>query len=306
METAPIVLYCSLVLQSLGEGCDVRVFARLRLLCTVHRELLFHLALKNLKVQYKYAFLGFLWAFFVPLCMALVFWFLFSFLYRRPIAPLSIVTALFVWQFVNVSISGATTSIIDNAGLLKKVFIPREIIPLSIVLSNLINFLLSIVVLVVLVLIYSTFKVGHPLLPLNIVFLPALVVVALLMTSGIVLITSSLQVLYRDVRYIVEIALLIVFYLSGAFYEVDFVASGAASNGIPWLVPLFMLNPIYDLFAMYRLALLPSAIPGMVVPISPYYPAWLMVGQAVAFSLGIFFIGYHLFIKRENDLVDLI
>ena len=284
----------------------MKVFARLKLLCTTHRELLFHLALKNLKVQYKYAFLGFLWAFFVPLCMALVFWFLFAFLYRRPIAPLSIVTALFVWQFVNMSISGSTSSLIDNAGILKKVYFPREIIPFSIVLSNFINFLLSLVVLIVLVLIYGFAKGMWMPLPWQIVFLPAIVVLTLVMVAGFVLITSTFQVFYRDVRYVVEILLLVWFYFSGVFYEVDTVAIPALKQGIPWLVDLFMLNPMYDLFCMYRLAILPSSIPNMVVDTSLYYPLWLMVLQAVLFSLVLFFCAYHLFMKRENELVDLI
>jgi ABC-type polysaccharide/polyol phosphate export permease len=284
----------------------VNVFRRLRLLCTVHRELLFHLALKNLKVQYKYAFLGFLWAFFVPLCMALVFWFLFSFLYRRPIAPLSIVTALFVWQFVNASIAGSTSSLIDNAGILKKVYFPREIIPFSIVLSNFINFLLSLVVLIVLVIIYGFAKGIWMPLPPQIVFLPAIVVLTLIMVAGIVLVTSTLQVFYRDVKYVVEILLLVWFYFSGVFYEVDTVAIPAIKKGIPWLVNLFMLNPMVDLFCMYRLALLPSSIPDMVVDTSLYYPVWLMVLQAVAFSLVLFFFAYHLFMKRESELIDLI
>lgn len=284
----------------------MKVFSRLRLLCTTHRELLFHLALKNLKVQYKYAFLGFLWAFFVPLCMALVFWLLFGFLFRRPIPPLSIVTALFVWQFINMSIASSTTSIIDNAGILKKVYVPREIIPLSIVLSNFINFLLSLAVLILLVVLYTLFKAGHPILPLQIVFLPGLAVMTFFMAAGFVLITSSLQVLYRDVKYVVEILLLIVFYFSGSFYDVDMFAPKAAEKGVPWLVQLFMLNPIYDLFTMYRAAILPSSIPEMVINISNYYPPLLMVAQCTVFSIGLFLYAYHFFLKRDRDLVDLI
>ncbi len=284
----------------------MKVLSRIRLLCTDYRELLFHLALKNLKVQYKYAFLGFLWAFFVPLCMALVFWLLFGVLFRRPIPPLSIVTALFVWQFINMSIAGSTTSIIDNAGVLKKVYIPREIIPLSIVLSNFVNFLLSLAVLILLIAFYTLFKVGYPFVPLRIVFLPGLALITLLMASGFVLLTSCLQVLYRDVKYIVEILLLIIFYFSGAFYDVDTFAPGAAAKGLPWLVTVFMLNPIYDLFAMYRSVLLPSSIPEMVVNISDYYPPFLMVAQCGAFSVGLFLLAYHYFLKQDRDLVDLI
>lgn len=279
---------------------------RIRLLCTKHRELLLHLALKNLKVQYKYAFLGFLWAFFVPLCMALVFWFLFAFLWQRPIPPLSIVTALFVWQFINMSIAGATNSLIDSGGMLKKVYFPREIIPFSIVLSNFINFLLSLVVLLFLVQIYGLAKGLWMPFPARIVFLPGIVLLTLVMASGIVLLTSTLQVFYRDVKYIVEILLLVWFYFSGAFYEVDLVADGAVKKGIPWLTDIFMLNPLYDLFCMYRLALLPSSIPGMTVDIARYYPPWLMVAQAVAFTVCVFFAAYRFFMRKENELVDLI
>ncbi len=279
---------------------------RLKLIFTVHRELLFHLALKNLKIQYKYAFLGFLWAFFVPLCMALVFWFLFSFMFQRPTAPLSIVTALFVWQFINMSIVGSTTSIIDNSGILKKVYFPREIIPISIVFSNLINFVFSIVVLIIFVLAYNIFTGVSPLFPLEILFLPAIVVLTLVLTIGLVLLTSCLQVFYRDVRYIVEVVLLIWFYMSGVFYDLDLIGPGAEARGMAWAIKAFMLNPLYDLFAMYRAAILPRSVPGMVVDISRYYPPWLLVVQTVVISVVLFVFAYHFFTKKEKELVDFI
>jgi ABC-type polysaccharide/polyol phosphate export permease len=284
----------------------MNMLRRLKLIFTVHRELLFHLALKNLKIQYKYAFLGFLWAFFVPLCMALVFWFLFSFMFQRPTAPLSIVTALFVWQFMNMSITGSTTSIIDNSGILKKIYFPREIIPISVVFSNFINFLFSIVVLIVFVLGYNLFTGVTPLLPLEILFLPAIIALTLILTIGLVLVTSCLQVFYRDVRYIVEVVLLLWFYMSGVFYDVDLIGPKAEARGMTWVVKAFMLNPVYDLFTMYRMAILPRSVPGMVVDVNRYYPLWLMVAQTVVISVALLIVAYGMFVKREKELVDFI
>ncbi len=288
------------------ESIIVKVINRLKLVFAVHRDLLFHLALKNLKIQYKYAFLGFLWAFFVPLCLALVFWFLFSVVYSRPMPPLSIVTALFVWQFVSTSIMAGTNSIVDSGGMLKKVYFPREIIPISIVCSNLINFVLSLIVLVLFVLVYNLVKGISPIFPLAILFLPALVLLTLVLTSGIVLLTSCLQVFYRDVKYIVEIILMVWFYLSGVFFNVDLVNKGAQSWGMPWITQVFILNPMYDLFTMYRQAVLPKTVEGMVINISLYYPPWLMVLQTIVFTIAIFIFAYYQFMKREGELVDLI
>ena len=277
----------------------MNVIQRLKLLFTVYRELLFHLALKNLKIQYKYAVLGFLWALFVPFCMAMVFWIIFTFLFQRPEPPLSIVTALFVWQFVSASITGSTSSIIDNQAILKKVYIPREIIPLSIVLSNLINFVLSLAVLIPLVFFYNLFTGHTPILPIWIIFLPFIVFLTLLLTMGIALLTSCLQVFFRDVRYIVEIILLVWFYFSGVFYGIDLIAEPALKKGIPWLTHLYMLNPLVDLFTMYRIVLLN-------LDITEYCSTPILVLQTLGISMLLFFLSYRLFLKKENELVDLI
>ncbi|MDD5557609.1 MAG: ABC transporter permease [bacterium] len=274
----------------------MKIIRRIAALLTVYRELLIHLALKNLKIQYKYAFLGFLWAFFVPLCMALVFWFIFSFLFRRPTPPLSIVTALFVWQFINMSVMGATCSIIDNAGILKKVYFPREIVPISLVLSNLINFILSLIVIVLFVLFYNMAKGQYPLFPLTVFLLPGIVLITFLFAVGLALLTSHLQVYFRDVRYVVEIVLMLTFYLSGVFYGIDDVAKA----GVGWMTRLFMLNPVYDLFAMYRIVLLNDATT------KAFYPTSLLVAQTTAFSVVVLYISYSLFARKEHELIDLI
>jgi ABC-type polysaccharide/polyol phosphate export permease len=152
---------------------------------------------------------------------------------------------------------------------------------------------------------YNLFKGVSPLFPLYIVFLPLLIVLTFIFTAGFVLLFSHLQVFYRDVRYIVEVLLLVWFYLSGVFFQIDTVASGAAKRGIPWLTKLFILNPLYDLLTLYRVAVLPQET-GMAIVISDYYNPWLLTLQLVLFSCVFFMISYHMFLKKEKDLVDFI
>ena len=115
--------------------------------------LLLRFAVKDLKVRYKSTVLGFLWALLVPVATMLVFKLVFSFFLRIkiPNIPYSVylLTGLFPWFFLSMSISIATTSLVDNSNLLKKVYFNRTVIPVSIVASNLINFLLSLVILII-------------------------------------------------------------------------------------------------------------------------------------------------------------
>ena len=90
-----------------------------------------------------------------------------------------------------------------------------------------------------------------------------------------------LQVFYRDVRYIVEVFLMVWFYLSGIFYDVDQVARGAHAMKVTWVIKLFMINPLYDLLIMYRSAILPKSVTGMVVDVTLYYSPVMLIVQTL-------------------------
>ena len=112
-----------------------------------HRELILRLAGKDLKVRYKSPWLGFLWALLVPVFMMLILTVVFSLFMRIQVGEmpfwLFLVTALFPWNFVALSLSTGTTSVVESGSLIRKVYFPREAIPVSVVMANLVNFLLA-------------------------------------------------------------------------------------------------------------------------------------------------------------------
>ncbi|MEA3255402.1 MAG: ABC transporter permease, partial [Candidatus Altiarchaeota archaeon] len=170
-----------------------------------HRELLFYLSMKDFKVRYKSAVLGFLWALLMPLSMMVIFTIVFSFIVRIPVEnyPVFLLAGLIPWTFLNMSLSTAINSFVDNGNLIKKVKFPRELVPISVVLANLVNFLLSLIVLFLFILLFNIK------LTTAIILLPFIIVIQLIFIAGISLILSSLNVQYRDVRYITEVVLML-------------------------------------------------------------------------------------------------
>ncbi|MGH7377734.1 MAG: ABC transporter permease, partial [Candidatus Methylomirabilales bacterium] len=207
-------------------------------------ELLYLLALKDWKVRYKSAGLGFLWALANPLCQGGVLIVIFSSFIRLPVEnyPAFLLTAIFPWAFFSLSLSAATNAIVDNAPLIKKVYFPRGILPLSAIAANLANFAFSLGILCLILL-----ALGVRPAP-SLLLLPLVVLLQLLLLAGLGLLTASLNVPYRDVRYLVEITLLLWFYATPIFYPPSMVP--ARLRGI------YMVNPMAGLVTMYRDVLL--------------------------------------------------
>jgi len=181
-----------------------------------YRELLIRLAWKEIRVRYKEPILGLAWAFLVPVLMTLIFMFIFTKIVKIPFEgyPFFIFLAvgLFPWNFFNVSVSTSTMSILESGTLIKKVYFPREIIPISIVFANGVNFLFTLVAMIFFIIICGIK------LSLWLFLLPVAFIAQILFTSGIALMISGLQVSYRDIKYIVEVALPFWFYMTPIFY----------------------------------------------------------------------------------------
>ena len=248
-------------------------------------SLLMIFAVKDLKVRYKSTFLGLFWALLVPIVTMLVSKLVLFFLKSRiPNASVYLLTGLFPWFFFNMSISTATTSLADNSNLLKKVYFNRTIIPVSIVVSNLINFLLSMVVLIILMIILKM-KIS-----LAVLFLPVLILLQIILMIGLALGFSSLFINFRDIKYGVEILLLVWFYLTPIFYLVERIRM------LPVFArKLYMLNPLTNIITMYREVLINGRM--------PYY---LMFFKTLLICLIIYIIGLIMFKKTENKFADLI
>jgi lipopolysaccharide transport system permease protein len=156
-----------------------------------YRELLENLIVRDLKVRYKNSILGFFWSLVNPLLLMIVFTVVFTIMLPNvsiPKFPVFVLTALLPWNFFNTAVMGATSSIVQNGHLIKKVYFPREILPVSTVLSNFANFLLALPVLFLFILLFRV--------PITIwlLYLPLIMVVQIAFTIGIALILATLNV----------------------------------------------------------------------------------------------------------------
>ena len=216
-----------------------------------YRELVRNLVVRDLKTRYKNSVLGFFWSLVNPLLMMAVFSIVFTYMMpNRSIShfPIFALCAILPWNFFSASIMGSVNSIVGNAHLIKKVYFPREVLPLSNVLSNLVNFLLALVVLIA-----ALYAVGIGLTPWALL-LPVVIFVQILFTLGLALILSTLNVFYRDVAMIMDVLLLAWFFLTPVMYPIDILPQKATVLGIDLSVQrlTYILNPMASLIASYR------------------------------------------------------
>lgn len=277
----------------------MKLLRRLRYVWGNYGELILNLAVRNLKVQYKHALLGFLWALFVPLTMMVVFWFIFGLWMRgvrgEGIGPFFLISALFPWTFVQMSISGATSSITESRDIIRKVYFPKEIMPFSVVLSNIFHFAISMSLLLVLLVAKCVWFGEWQMISASLLFLPLLMALTIILAAGVGLLTACGQVYFRDVRYLVEIGLLVWFYFSPVFYPISLV-KGFSDVAFR----IYMLNPMAALITLYRTVL------GIGNPCGDLISIPWLVASSTLLILVIFIVGYGLFVWREKEFVDLV
>lgn len=214
------------------------------------RELLYNLVVRDLKVRYRNSLLGVLWSWLNPLLMMLVFTFVFNVMQNSPMRDFHIfvLSGLLPWNFFSGAVMGGIYSVVGNAHLIKKVYFPREILPLSVILSNLINFIVGLPVLFVLALVS-----GVELSPW-VLLLPLPILVEVIFATGIVLFLSALEVFYRDTHMIMDVGMLAWFFLTPIWYSIAQLPEQAQIFG--WVFSpqrvLFWLNPMASIINTYQ------------------------------------------------------
>ena len=216
-----------------------------------YRELIRNLVIRDLKIRYRNSVLGIAWSWVNPLLMMLVYTMVFDFLTNRSDSPhfhVSVLCALLPWNFFSASVGGATTSIVGNAHLIKKVYFPREILPISIILSNLVNFVIALPVFFALAL-----ASGAP-ITVWALLLPIPILVQLAFSIGMCLILATLDVFYRDTQIIMEVLMMAWFFVTPIFYPITQVPREATVFGITFNAQLWLrrLNPMASIIASYR------------------------------------------------------
>lgn len=216
-----------------GTGRSLReIFSR--------RELLVLLVRRELKARYKDSSLGFLWSLLRPLSILIVYYVAIGkFLGAERAIPdfaIYIFTGLVVWQLFSEIVSSSTGSIVNNAGLVRKVYLPREIFPLSTVGGALFTFGTQMVILVAAVVLVGRVPTGSRLW-----YLPLAVTLILVFATAIGLALAAINVYLRDVQYLVEICLTILFWASPVVYSWRLVHD---ILGGTWLENLYLNNPV--------------------------------------------------------------
>jgi ABC-type polysaccharide/polyol phosphate export permease len=219
-----------------------------------YRYLLQNLVKRDLKVRYRNSILGVLWSLLNPLFMMLVFSLLFGKLIPRgdiPHYPIFFLVGLLPWNFFSGSILSGTVSITSNSALIKKVFFPRVLLPTAALLSNLVNFLLAFLVLLVFLYIFG---IG---LTVYALWVPALLFTQLLFILGLVLILSTFHVFYRDVVMVLDVVMLAWFFLTPIFYSLNWLGASQEIMGITFdpAVVMRWVNPMASIIDGYRTVL---------------------------------------------------
>lgn len=214
-----------------------------------YRELFWFLALRDILVRYKQALIGVAWAVIRPVLTMVVFWLIFGRLAKLPSDgmpyPILIFTALLPWQFFAHSMSASSQSVVGNASIVTKVYFPKLVIPTSAVISGVIDFCISFLILIGLMFWYHIIPTG------NIIFLPLFLLLAFISALSIGLWLSALNVEFRDVFYVVPFLVQVGQFISPVAYS---------SSIIPgkWRL-LYSLNPMVCVIDGFRWSILGTA-----------------------------------------------
>ncbi|MFH1856432.1 MAG: ABC transporter permease [Candidatus Omnitrophota bacterium] len=250
-----------------------------------YRELFWFLALRDILVRYKQAAIGIAWAVLQPLFTMIVFSLVFGRLAHLPSEgvpyPILIFTALLPWQFFAQSMSASSRSVVGSAGIIKKIYFPRLVIPTSAVISGVIDFGISFLILIGMMLWYGIAPTH------NIVFLPFFLLLAFAAALGAGLWLSALNVEFRDIIYVIPFLIQAGQYISPVAYS---------SSIIPekWRM-VYSLNPIAGVIDGFRWSILGTACPN-----------WVGLAISSVAVLIVFVGGLVYFRKMEKTFADII
>ncbi len=242
-----------------------------------YRSLLRNLVAKDLKVRYKNSALGFVWSLLNPLLLMLVFTFVFTQLLDQQIPdfPVFVLTALLPWTWTATAISVGTSTLIDNAPLINKVYFPRYLLPVSVVMSTGMNFVLGLPALFLLMTVF-----GRPFTQWML-YIPVIVLVQGIFLMALVLFLAPLHVHLRDTMVVVDVGLTAWFFLTPILYSVEMIVPEFAA----WM---YRINPMAAIVAEYRTILYEGGVPDP-----------LFMGRTGVTALIMLVLAY-LFFKRLN------
>lgn len=246
-----------------------------------YREFLKSNVKKDIRGKYKGSFLGVLWSFINPLLSVLVYAIVFPYIMRIKVENylIYLITGIIPWTFFISSINMGLISVLSNADIIKKVYFPRIILPISTVTSCLVNFLISCVIIVL-------FCLGSGLgISFQILWLPLIALIQYVMLLGFTFILSAIEMYMRDIEHIVNFILSMAFYVTPILYTPDIFPEKLA-----WVLKV---NPMAYLVNAYRSIFFYQKMPDL-----------MGLGVVSIFSIFLFMIGYLIFEKLQKGFAE--
>ena len=219
--------------------------------------MIFSLVKKDLRGRYKGSVLGFLWTFINPLLQLVVYTIVFSFILKTNIERyyLYLFVALIPWIFFSSSITVGSASIVAQKDLIKKIYFPRMVIPISYVTSSFVNILLCLIVIFAVIIVS-----GAGINFLALLTLPVIMLVEYILALGMAMLTSAITVYFRDLEHILGIVTMAWMYMTPIMYDKSIVPEN--------LMPIFNLNPMTHVIECYRAVLYEKKIPDLTTLLS--------------------------------------
>ena len=252
-----------------------------------YRELFYFFTWRDIKVKYKQTFLGFLWAIIQPLVMTL----LFTVSLGRIISsnssmnmpyPLFALSGLVIWNIFSSGLTNAGNSMVTNSNIIKKIYFPRLIIPISAVLVSLFDFLMGFIVFLAMLFYYHT----DISIPRFILFVPASLLITCIATFGIGTWLAALNIKYRDFRYVIPFLIQGLLFLTPVIYPISLVSNVNFKYALA-------INPMYSAIEFFRYGIIAQPLDSNLILISVF-------SSLVFFTVGLFY-----FRKTETYFADL-
>ncbi len=250
------------------------------------KELVYFFTWRDIKIKYKQTVLGIAWAVLQPLMLMTLFTLFFSHALKMPNGglryPVFVYSGLMFWNIFSNGISSASNSMVNNSNIIKKIYFPRLIIPISSITSSLVDFIISFILFIGLLIIMPV--------PLSItstlIALPLCLIATLLTTFGLGCFFAALNVKYRDFRYVIPFMLQVLLFLTPVIYPISIIP-------YPWLQSILELNPMSGAIDFFR-----SALSGEPLP-------WVLIIKSLSISFFFLVVGVFYFRKTEYYFADL-
>jgi len=250
------------------------------------RDLFYFLSWRDIKVKYKQTIVGVLWAVFKPIATMIVFTIFFGKFAKMPSDgipyPIFVYTGLLFWNLFATSLSDISGTFVSNERIITKVYFPRIILPVSSIITNFVDFLIAAVILIGMMIVY-----GYTPSLTGILLLPVFIIMTVLAALGVGLLFGSLDVKYRDIRYVLPFFMQILIFITPVIYPVSIV-----SERFRWILGL---NPMAGVIDAVRAGILG------VKEID-----WLLLGVSAICLLVYCVVGYVFFKKVERYFADVI